>query len=87
MNIILEHGVFVCSFEQIVHSHKRLFGEGFKEGYTRADTAFKDLQDDVHAVRFHLEYNLPEQLHKFPQRFILLHFYVLQGTDVLFMSC
>ena len=67
VDIVLKHGIFVCSFEQIIHCCLRLLGEGFKEGCTRADTPFKNLQDDIHAVRFHLEYGLPEPLHEFPQ--------------------
>ena len=87
VDIVLKHWVLVWSSEQIVHSHRRLFGEGFEKGCTQANTPFKDLQDYVHALRFYLEYSLPEPLHKLPQQFILLHFYVLQGTDVLFMLC
>ena len=67
MDVILKHGIFVCSFERIVHIHWRLLNEGYKEGCTRANTHFKNLQDNVHVVRFYLEHNLFEPLHEFPQ--------------------
>ena len=50
--------LFVCSFEQIVHSRWRLLSGGYKKGCTQANTHFKNLQDNVHAVRFYLEHNL-----------------------------
>ena len=43
----------------------------------KADTPLKDLEDSVHAVRLYMEYSLLESFYEFPQRFILLHFYVL----------
>ena len=64
-----------------------LFSEGLEERHARVDTPLKDLEDSVHAVRFYLEYNLPEPFYEFPQRFILLQFYVLHGADILLMPC
>ena len=77
MDIVLEHGIFVCPTEQIIHSHGGLFSEGLEERRAQADFSLKDLEDSVHAVRFYLEYSLPEPFYEFPQRFILFHFYVL----------
>ena len=64
-----------------------LFSKGLEERRARADTPLKDLEDNIHAVRFYLKYSLPEQFYEFPQRFFLLHFYVLQGADIFLMSC
>ena len=58
VDIVFEHGIFVRSFEQTVHSHKGLFSKGLEKRRARADTPLKDLEDNVHAIRFYLEYNL-----------------------------
>ena len=86
-NTVFEHGIFVCPYEQVVHSYEGLFSKGLEERCARADTPLKDLEDNVHDVRLYLEYSLLELFYKFPQRFILMHFYVLQGADILLMLC
>ena len=62
-------------------------GERLKEWHIRADAPFKDLYDDVHATRLYLKHDLLELFHEFSQGFIFLHFYVLQSTYILFVSC
>ena len=71
----------------MIHSHGGFFSEGLEEWRARAYTPLKDLEDNVHAIRFYLEYSLPKLFYEFPQRFILLYFYFLQGADILLMSC
>ena len=48
-----------------IHSHGGLFSEGLKEWHAREDTSLKDLEDNVHAVKFYLEYNLLESFYEF----------------------
>ena len=85
-DIVLKHGVLICSFEQIVHRCWGFLGKKFKEWCTRADASFKDLKDDVHATRLYLKHNLSKPLYEFSQWLVLLHLYVLQGTDVLLID-
>lgn len=77
VDVVLKHGVFVHSLEQIIHCCWRFFEERLKKRRTQADTYFENLIDGVHARRFHLEHGMSEPLHKLPQRLILLHLYVL----------
>lgn len=76
-DVVLKHGVFVHSVEQIVYCCWRFFGKRFKKRRTWANTYFENLIDGVHATRFHLEHDIFEPLHKLPQQLILLHIYVL----------
>ena len=46
----------------------------------------EDLQDDVHAVRLHLEHHLSEPFHEVFEGLVLLHLDVLYGAYVLLMA-
>ena len=59
-NIVFYHRIFVRPPEQIIHSHGGLFGKGLEEWRARADAPLKDLEDNVHAIGFYLEYSLPK---------------------------
>ena len=42
-DVVFEHGVLVCSFEQVVHCCWQLFGERLKERCARTDASLEDL--------------------------------------------
>ncbi|RVW17412.1 hypothetical protein CK203_094138 [Vitis vinifera] len=43
-------------------------------------------EDSIHAANLYLEYGLAKSFHKFPQGFVVSHFYVLEGADILLVS-
>ena len=42
-DVVLEHGVLVCSFEKVVHHCRQFFGERFEERCFETDAPFEDL--------------------------------------------
>lgn len=83
---MFQHRIFVRALKKIIHSCGGSFGKWFKEWRTQTYATLKNLKDNIHAIGFYLQYSLSKELHELSQGLILLHFYVLQGTDILLMS-
>ena len=72
--------------KQIIHSCGGFLGEGFEEWRPWVYAILKNLEDNIHAVGFHLQYNLSKAFHELSQGLIFLYFDVLQCADILLVS-
>ena len=64
MDIVFEHGVFVCLSKQVVHYCRRLLCERLKEWRAQVDALLEDMHDGIHVAGLHLEHSLFESFHE-----------------------